>query len=380
MAPPGVAHARSVRIRLRNIEFDPPEVRLEPGDRLEFVNEDPFEHSVFLVNAANPNAVILPDHKLPAGATFTTDPIDASGIFVLYCTLHGGMKAHITTTGSFEITEEMKKAAAQVLPPEVAEGEELFWGKAQYFRCHSMGDRGTEIYGPNLEDIGLRAASRARDRGFDQPGEYLVESVLHPGAFLVPGYPDDMIRAYQPPVRLSRDEIVRVIAYLESQGGRVDLWSIDVPDSALQAPPPPGLPIAARDPAAGKQLFSDFGCPSCHRIAEHQGGIGPELTHVGAYRDESFLVREIVAPNAVVPNPYRPISLRAAGRGAVRGVLLRETPHAYGIKLSDESVLEVPKDQATDVEISPDTNMPDFSEAMTVRQLADLVAYLRSLH
>lgn len=375
----GAARARTVQVRLRNIEFDPAEVRLEPGDRIEFRNEDPFEHTVFLVNAANPNAVILPDRKLPPGKGFTMDPIEAKGIFVLYCTLHGGMKARVTTTGSFELTEEMKRAAAAALPPEVKQGEELFWGKAQCFRCHSMGKRGEAIYGPNLEDIGLRAASRAKDRGLDAPSDYLVESVLHPDAFLVPGYPNDMIRAYQPPVSLGRDELVRVIAYLESQGGRVDLWSIDVPDSALEAPPPAGLPLAERDPEAGEQLFADLGCPSCHRIGDHAGGIGPELTHIGAYRDEAFLLREVVDPNAVVPAPYRPISMHLADGGQLRGVLRRETPKAYLVKVSDETVRTVPKTEARDVKIQTDTNMPSFSEVLTIRQLADLLAYLESL-
>lgn len=373
------ALAKTVKVRLVNIEFRPARIKLEPGDRIEFTNQDKFEHTVFLVNAANPNMVIVADRKLAPKATFTTDPITTKGVFTLYCTLHGGMKAQVSTTGSFKITEAMRKAVAAVLPPEVKAGEALFFGKGQCFRCHSMGEQGTADYGPNLEDIGLRARSRAKDRGLDVASDYLVESILHPAAYVVPGYANDMATVYQPPVNLNKAELIQVIAYLQSQGGKVDLWEINIPDADLRRAPAPGLPIAARDPKAGKELFSDeLGCRSCHRIGKQSGGIGPDLTHIGAYRDEAFFLREILSPNAVVPTGYRPVELELKSSESVRGVLRKETPDAYTVKLSDESVRTIPKSAVKDAKIAAGSNMPSFSD-ITVQQLADLIAYLETL-
>lgn len=373
------ALAKTLEVKLVDVEFQPARIKLSPGDRIKFTNLDPFEHTVLIVDAANPNVVIVPEHGLAPNATFTTDPIAARGVFTLYCTLHGGMKGEVTTTGSFVVTAEMRAAAAGALPPEVKAGEKLFWGRAQCFRCHSIGTRGDADYGPDLADIGLRAASRARARGLGGAQDYIVESILRPAAYVVPGYANDMPRLYLPPVRLGRKEIVALVAYLESQGGKVDLWQIDVPEAQLAVPPPPRLPVAKRDPQAGEKLFHDMlGCSSCHRVGARGGGMGPELTHIGAYRDEAFFLREILDPGAVVPAGYRPVELVLAGGERVRGVLRKQTPRAYTVKLSDGSERTVPKAEVEKVDLGEGTNMPGYTD-ITVRQLADLVSYLETL-
>jgi len=379
-ARPGTAGAKTVAVKLINIEFRPTRVALEPGDRIEFTNLDKFEHTILLVNAANPNMVVVPNRKLPPKSKFTTDPIETRGVFTLYCTLHGGMKAQVSTSGSFEITEAMRRAVAAVLPPEVNAGEDLFFGKAQCFRCHSVGKHGDADYGPNLEDIGLRARSRAKDRDLDVASDYLVESILHPAAYVVPGYANDMAEVYRPPVDIGKKELVEVVAYLQSQGGKVDLWEINIPDASVHKPAAPGLPIQPRNAVAGRELFMDmFSCASCHRTGERGGGVGPELTHIGAYRDEAFFMREILDPSAVVPSGYRPIVLDLKGAGGVHGVLRKETPEAYTVKLSDETVRTVPKSEVEKASIINDqSSMPRF-EDMTVQQLADLLAFLESL-
>lgn len=370
----------TIKVQLVNIEFRPAQVRLEPGDRIEFTNLDPFEHTVLLANAANPNLVIVPDRKLQPNETYTTEPLEAEGVFTLYCSLHGGMKAQVSTTGSFEVTEEMRQAVAGALPPEVKAGEEVFWGRGQCHQCHTIGDRGTADYGPNLEDIGLRARSRAADRGLDTASDYLVESVLRPDAYIVPGYANDMARVFHPPIDLDQSDLVQVITYLQSQGGMVDVWEINITESDLELPPPPGLPVIERDAEAGKEIFfGDLSCGSCHRVAELGGGVGPELTQIGAYRDEAFFLLEILHPSAVVPTGYRPIGLFLKNFETVSGVLRKETPEAYVVKLSDESVRTIAKEEVDQVQIAADSNMPAFNDIMTLQQLADLLAYLETL-
>ncbi|MFQ6111697.1 MAG: plastocyanin/azurin family copper-binding protein, partial [Nitrospinota bacterium] len=95
---------RTVTVDMVDIEFRPARIRLDPGDRIRFINKDPFGHSVFIVNAADPNMVVVPDTKVAGNASYTTEPIDRKGVFILYCTIHGGMKGLVSTTGSFKIT------------------------------------------------------------------------------------------------------------------------------------------------------------------------------------------------------------------------------------------------------------------------------------
>lgn len=380
----GAPAGRTIAVDMANIEFRPTKIRIRPGDRIRFVNKDPFRHSVFLVNAANPNAVVLPDTKVEGKATFLTPPIGTKGVFTLFCTIHGGMKAKVSTTGGFEITEKMRLAAAGALPPEVKEGEALFWGKAQCSQCHSIGKRGGKMRGPNLEDIGLRAESRAKDRGFEPGTGYLVESLLEPGGYVVPGFVDDMEKVYQRPLRLPREDLVRLVAYLQSQSGKVDLWAIDIPQAKLDRPSPPDFPVKG-DPEEGREFFfEEAECIKCHRVGDKKGGLGPELTRIGAYRDQAFFLREILNPSAVVSPGFQGIQLtlkqkRGEKAENITGVLAKETPEAYVVKLSDESTRTFRKSSIAKVTKQLESTMPNYAEILSARQFADIVAFLQSL-
>jgi len=101
--------------------------------------------------------------------------------------------------------------------------------------------------------------------------------------------------------------------------------------------PPPG------DPVVGKQVFVDYGCPSCHIVqGETFGGagggskVGPELTGMGSHHPAAYFVEAILNPNAVLID----------GPGYV----------------------------------GPDglSTMPSY-DSMSLRDLTDVVAYLQSL-
>lgn len=108
---------------------------------------------------------------------------------------------------------------------------------------------------------------------------------------------------------------------------------------------PPGwtFRLPAGDPAKGRQVFVDLECFSCHQIKGEAfppgktGDVGPELTGLGARHPTDYLLESVVNPNAVIV----------------------EGPGFTG----------------------PDglSKMPGYGDSMTVAQLIDLVAYLKSL-
>ena len=98
------------------------------------------------------------------------------------------------------------------------------------------------------------------------------------------------------------------------------------------------------DADAGRVVFVDLYCTSCHAVAGETGlpapisaNPGPTLDPSHAAQEPSKLASSIVAPSHVITD-----EVRAKAEGT----------------------------------LSP---MGDYSEAMTVRQLADVVAYLRSI-
>lgn len=68
-----------------------------------------------------------------------------------------------------------------------------------------------------------------------------------------------------------------------------------------QLTPPPG------DPARGRTLFVDYGCNSCHRVEGEafseeagSGGVGPDLTGMGAHHPPAYFAEAILNPDAIL--------------------------------------------------------------------------------
>jgi hypothetical protein len=97
----------------------------------------------------------------------------------------------------------------------VKTGREIMDGKGLCFTCHTLGKSGALRF-PDLEGIGSRAASRV-------PGlsdvEYLAQSLYEPDHYIVPGFNPGMPVISKPPIGLTDDEILTVIASLQSLGG-----------------------------------------------------------------------------------------------------------------------------------------------------------------
>lgn len=102
-------------------------------------------------------------------------------------------------------------------PDEMAKvGREIMEGKGLCFTCHTIGKKGPLRF-PDLEGVDTRAASRV-------PGlsdvEYFAQSIYEPSRFIVPGFNPGMPVINKPPIGLTDDEILAVIAYLQTLGGK----------------------------------------------------------------------------------------------------------------------------------------------------------------
>src|SRR5207244_7698457 len=77
--------------------------------------------------------------------------------------------------------------------------EEIFHTKGTCEICHRIGQKGTRA--PDLAGVGARAAKT-------KPGmsgkQYIIESLLQPGAYIVEGYPNIIPQLDKPPNELNR--------------------------------------------------------------------------------------------------------------------------------------------------------------------------------
>jgi cytochrome c2 len=122
-------------------------------------------------------------------------------------------------------------------------GREIMEGKGLCLTCHTIGKSGALRF-PDLAGVGARAQSRV-------PGlsdvDYLAESMYEPNAFIVPGFNPGMPTINKPPIGLTDQEILCVIAYLQTLGGTPTV-TLQTTHRFLS-----GAPGAAPAPAAPKK-------------------------------------------------------------------------------------------------------------------------------
>jgi hypothetical protein len=94
-------------------------------------------------------------------------------------------------------------------------GREIMEGKGLCLTCHTIGKSGALRF-PDLDGVAVRAKSRV-------PGlsevDYLAQSMYEPDTFIVQGFNPGMPAINKPPIGLTDQEILCVIAYLQTLGG-----------------------------------------------------------------------------------------------------------------------------------------------------------------
>jgi hypothetical protein len=122
-------------------------------------------------------------------------------------------------------------------------GREIMDTKGLCFTCHTVGRTGALRF-PDLAGVGARAAERV-------PGltdvEYFAQSMYEPDSFVVPGFNPGMPVINRPPIALTDQEILVVIAYLQSLGGTP---TVTLQTSHRYYTPPDAAPAAPAAPAA----------------------------------------------------------------------------------------------------------------------------------
>lgn len=184
------------------------------------------------------------------------------------------------------VPEEVE-IGADATPEQLATiGGELYGGAGGCTACHGLGTRAPDLIGV----AGTTCATRQPELGCKT---YLHESLVNPMAFVVEGFQPimpDMSRT------LSPGEIWALVAFLESQGGEITVTVDDIGEAqaAAAAAPPPAAGGQEGDPQA---LIEQGGCLACHQLEGQGGAVGPSFEMMGE-RDEEYLLRGIVSPNA----------------------------------------------------------------------------------
>jgi mono/diheme cytochrome c family protein len=192
----------------------------------------------------------------------------------------------------------------------VGAGDQLFHGAGGCTACHGLGTRAPNLLTDEKGQGPIGARCGKRESGKDCKA-YLYESLVSPRAYVVAGYEPIMPEMGR---ILSPQQIWALVAFLESQGGTVDVTASDIPAASAAPAAADASPSgAAATAGAGRiangstdpmTIVRSAGCTGCHKIGAEGGAIGPNLTHVGS-RLSAALIREcILKPDTRVAKGY----------------------------------------------------------------------------
>jgi len=184
----------------------------------------------------------------------------------------------IATTGFYTYVGQMVPQKEVQAPKETAlgagmstadmvkVGREIMEGKGICLTCHTIGKSGALRF-PDLAGIGERA--KTREAGLSDV-DYLAQSLYEPTAFIVPGFPPAMPPVNQPPIGLTDQEILCVIAALQTLGGTPTV-TLETKHKYNSGAAAPGAPPA---PAKGSQLRPAL--PILHPVVAHHAWVRVE--------------------------------------------------------------------------------------------------------
>ena len=137
---------------------------------------------------------------------------------------------------------------------------------------------------------------------------------------------------------------------------------------------------AKGDAERGRALFAAQSCRACHTDADGQTPKGPHLVDIGKRYSPPDLVESILKPSAKIAQGYESYSFAMADGRVFTGFVVSEGASAVQIRESSGALHELKRPDIEQRRRQDASAMPEgIAASLTPEQLADLVAYLRSL-
>lgn len=212
--------------------------------------------------------------------------------------------------------EEEVDLGALTMDSFVNMGESIYNGKGTCTLCHNNLGRAPDMLVMNMVATSLERIKDDRYQGKAITAEdYLRESMLEPGAYVVKGFgkkgSNDTISPMpivnKAPIQLSDIEVDALIAYMQAKDGNEVTIALPakVPEQDTAAIPeqtetvPPTTPAKTAEEAIGKYF-----CAACHTILETESPVGPNLNNIGTRLSAAEIRQSIIKPNAVITEGF----------------------------------------------------------------------------
>lgn len=264
-------------------------------------------------------------------------PLCTAASIVLVC----GAIAHA------QVPRDTTPVVAKTSPADIAAGKALY--EAACSKCHGLDGGGGD--GPSLQG--------APERLGDQEVGNIIRG----------GIPGTGMNGFG----MTADEAGQIVGYLRTLGHTAD------------------AEVAKGDLAKGRTVYESSGCATCHIINGEGGGVGPELTRVGAMRGPGYLRTALLTPGTNLPHEAGAMERGRFTQFLFVHVVTKDGKSVDGTRVYEDSFTIEIKDASgrfhsfrkldlREFKKEPGKSvMPSFKDTLSESQLDDLVAYLASL-
>ena len=201
----------------------------------------------------------------------------------------------------------------------IALGEKIYNGKGTCTLCHNAVGGRAPLLDEVVSAIPDRLADPRYKGGAKDVKDYLYESLVEPSAYVVAGFGKKGTDDAESPmpdiaagsIGLSEVELKAVIGYLQQLNGAEVTVSIP---AAAEAEPEDDSDADGEGRkllATAEEVIAEFGCGACHKVADEEGEVGPDLSQIGARRDMAQLRTSILDPNAEISEGFEPDAMPA---------------------------------------------------------------------
>lgn len=128
------------------------------------------------------------------------------------------------------------------------------------------------------------------------------------------------------------------------------------------------------DASRGRLVFSKT-CQQCHTLFDTGGKVGPDLT--GSNRsDLSYILENMVDPNAVIPNDYRGSTIEMKDDRIITAIIKQQDDKSLTVVTPNEQ-LTLPRNEVQSIQTSQISMMPEgLLSQLSDQEVRDLIYYL----
>jgi len=129
-------------------------------------------------------------------------------------------------------------------------------------------------------------------------------------------------------------------------------------------------------PYAGRKLFNEH-CAKCHKLYDHGGEIGPNLT---AYQRDNVdrLLASVVNPSAEIREGFENFLLQTTDGRTLTGFLADQDNQVVVLRTAEGQNVSVPRAEIEELRAAGQSLMPEgLLKQLSDAQSRDLFAYLR---